>query len=87
MISPHCHVSLPMSKGRKTLGLQMDSQSRAFEAPVEASFSGVPLRCPQPMITQSLVPWTAGRIVAALFMALISVPALLVPAVTNRRRA
>jgi len=65
----------------------MDSQSRAFEAPVEASFSGVPLRCPQPMIAQSLVPWTPGRIIAALFMALVSAPALLVPAAMNRRRA
>jgi hypothetical protein len=65
----------------------MDSQSRAFEAPVEATISGVPLRCPRPMITQPLVPWTPVRIVAALFVALVSAPALLVPAVTNRRRA
>jgi len=64
----------------------MDSQSRAFEAPVEAGHSGVPLRCPRPMITQLLVPWTPGRIVAALVLALISVPALLMPA-ANRRRA
>jgi hypothetical protein len=65
----------------------MDSQSRAFEAPVEAGISGVPLRCPQPMSTQLLVPLTPGRVIAALFLALVSVPAMLVPAVTNRRRA
>ena len=65
----------------------MDSQSRAFEAPAEAGFVGVPLRCPQPMTAQRLVPWTPSRILAALFTALISAPALLAPAVTNRRRA
>ena len=69
------------------LGLKMDSQSRAFEAPAEAGFAGVPLRCPQPMTAQRLVPWTPSRILAALFTALLSAPALLAPAVTNRRRA
>jgi hypothetical protein len=39
------------------------------------------------MIAQSLVPWTAGRILAALVMALVSVPAQLAPVVLNRRRA
>jgi hypothetical protein len=46
----------------------------------------VPLRCPQPMIAQSLVPWTPGRILSAFFMALVSAPALLVPAAITRRR-
>jgi len=76
-----------MSNGQTILGLQMDSQSRAFEAPLGASLSGVPLRCPHPMITQSLVPWTPARILSALFSALVSAPALLVPAALNRRRA
>ena len=66
----------------------MDSQSRVFEAPVEAALSGTPLRCPQPMATQPLVPWTPTRIIVALFTALISVPVQLVaPAALNRRRA
>ncbi len=39
------------------------------------------------MTAQRLVPWTPSRILAALFTALISAPALLAPAVTNRRRA
>ena len=65
----------------------MDSESRAFEAPVEATLTGTPLRCPRPMIAQKLVPWTMGRIVVALLVALISVPAQLAPAVINRRRA
>ena len=43
----------------------MDSESRAFEAPVEASLSGTPLRCPRPMIAQPLVPWTMARILMA----------------------
>jgi len=38
------------------------------------------------MIAQSLAPWTPGRIVVALFTTLISVPAQLAPAVSNRRR-
>jgi hypothetical protein len=65
----------------------MDSEFRAFEAPVEASLSGTPLRCPRPMIAQPLVPWTMGRILLACLVALISVPAQLAPAVTSRRRA
>ena len=64
----------------------MDSESRAFEAPVEATLTGTPLRCPRPMIAQPLVPWTMGRIVVASLMALISVPAQLAPVVNNRRR-
>jgi hypothetical protein len=69
------------------LGLQMDSESRAFEAPVEATLAGTPLRCRRPMTAQPLVPWTMGRIFMALLVALISVPLQLAPAVINRRRA
>jgi len=87
IFSPYCHVSLPRSNGLQLLGLKMDSQSRAFEAPVEEPFSGTPLRCPRPMVAQSLVPWTASRILAALFLALVSMPAQLAPVVLNRRRA
>jgi hypothetical protein len=65
----------------------MDSQSRAFEAPAEEHFSGTPLRCPRPMMAQSLVPWTAGRILAALVLMLVAMPAQLAPVVLNRRRA
>ena len=65
----------------------MDSQSRAFEAPAEEHVSGAPLRCPRPMTIQPLVPWTPGRIVAALFLALVAIPAQLAPAVLSRRRA
>jgi hypothetical protein len=39
------------------------------------------------MIAQPLVPWTAGRIVAALVLALVAMPAQLAPVVLNRRRA
>jgi hypothetical protein len=73
--------------GGNVLGLQMDSQSRAFEAPVEASWFGAPLRCPWVMVAQPLVPWTPGRIFVALFTALISAQGQLAPAATNRRRA
>jgi hypothetical protein len=81
-----------MSKARNILGLQMDSHSRTFETPVfetpvEASFFGAPLRCSRPMVAQPLVPWTPGRILAALFMALISASAQMAPAGANRRRA
>ena len=67
--------------------LQMDSESRAFEAPVEATLTGTPLRCPRPMTAQKLVPWTVSRLVVASLMAVIAVPAQLAPAVINRRRA
>jgi len=66
---------------------QMDSEFRAFEAPVEATLAGTPLRCPRPMTAQPLVPWTMGRILMAFLVALISAPAQLAPAVINRRRA
>jgi len=69
------------------LGSQMDSQSRAFEAPIEEHLAGTPLPCPRPMVVQSLVPWTPGRLLGALFVALVSVPAQLAPVVLNRRRA
>jgi hypothetical protein len=65
----------------------MDSESRAFEAPVEATHTGTPQRCPRPMKAQKLVPWTVSRLVVAALMAAISVPAQLAPAVINRRRA
>ncbi|HEX2760009.1 MAG TPA: hypothetical protein VHM27_05820 [Rhizomicrobium sp.] len=65
----------------------MDSQSRAFEAPVEEHLTGTPLPCPRPMVAQSLVPWTPSRLAGALFLALVSVPAQLAPVVLNRRRA
>ena len=65
----------------------MDSESRAFEAPVEATLSGTPLRCPRTMSAQPLVPWTMGRILMAFLVALMAVPAQLAPAVINRRRA
>jgi len=65
----------------------MDSESRAFEAAVEASLSGTPLPCRRPMIAQPLVPWTTTRLLMAGLGALISVPAQLAPAVINRRRA
>lgn len=65
----------------------MDSQSRVFEAPVEENFSGVPMRCHRSMRAQALVPWTPGRILAALFQVVIATPAQLVPAKLTRRRA
>ena len=65
----------------------MDSESRAFEAPVEASLSGTPRRCPRSMTAQPLVPWTLGRITVAFLTALILAPAQLAPALINRRRA
>ena len=39
------------------------------------------------MTAQLLVPWTAGRILTALVLALVAVPAQLAPVVLNRRRA
>ena len=68
------------------LDLQMDSEFRAFEAPVEATLAGTPMRCHRPMIAQPLVPWTIGRILVAFLAVLISAPAQLAPAVINRRR-
>jgi len=72
--------------GCKKLGLMMDSQSRLFEAPVEETLSGVPLRCHRPMRAQALVPWTPARALAALFQAAVAMPALM-PVKLNRRRA
>jgi hypothetical protein len=63
----------------------MDSQSRAFEVPVEAIPAGTPLPCPQTMMAQPIQVWTPARILGALAMALISTPAQLVP--IARRRA
>jgi len=39
------------------------------------------------MMAQPLVPWTAGRILAALVLTLVAMPAQLAPVVLNRRRA
>jgi len=73
--------------GCNLLGYQMDSQSRVFEAPVEENLAGTPLRCPRTMAIQPLVPWTPSRILAALFLALVAMPAQLAPAMLSRRRA
>ena len=69
------------------LGFTMDSEFRAFEAPVEATPTATPLRCPRPMTAQPLVPWTMGRVLMAFLVAVISVPGQFAPAVINRRRA
>ena len=63
----------------------MDSQSRVFEAPVEAVPAGTPLRCPRPMLAQSLQAWTPASAAATLMTALVSQPAQLAPAVSRRR--
>jgi hypothetical protein len=67
----------------------MDSQSRAFETPVETSLSeaATPLRCHRTMKPQSLVPWTPARLLGAALMTLVSAPALLLQPATSRRRA
>lgn len=68
---------------------RMDSQFRAFEAPLEANLSetATPLRCPRNMPAQPLVPWTPTRLLGALVMALVSAPALWLQPALNRRRA
>jgi hypothetical protein len=66
---------------------QMDSQSRAFEATLEATPVGTPLPCRRIMIAQPIQPWTPARIAAALVMALVQAPAGLAPAAISRRRA
>ena len=74
--------------GRNFLDSQMNSQPRAFETSFTSiPEAGTPLPCPRPMIAQPVVVWTPARIAAALFMALIAVPAQLVPAAITRRRA
>ena len=67
----------------------MDSQSRAFEAPLEATLSetATPLRCPRTMTPQPLVPWTPGRLLVAVLMAMLSAPVQLLQPALNRRRA
>lgn len=67
----------------------MDSQSRAFEAPPEATLTetATPLRCHRTMRPQPLVPWTPTRLLGTLLMKLVSAPALLLQPATNRRRA
>ena len=74
--------------GRNFLDSQMDSQPRSFEASLlSIPEGGTPLPCPQAMIAQPVVVWTPARIAAALFTALVAVPAQLVPAAITRRRA
>jgi hypothetical protein len=67
----------------------MDSQSRAFEAPVETNLSeaATPLRCHRRMVAQPLVPWTPARLLGALLVTLITAPASLLQPAVNRRRA
>jgi hypothetical protein len=79
-----------MLNGQRPLDLiRMDSQSRAFEAPLEATLSetATPLRCHRTMTPQPLVPWTPARLLGALLMTLLSAPAFLLQPATNRRRA
>ena len=65
----------------------MESQARAFEAPLETlSEAATPLRCPRTMAPQPLVPWTPARLLGALLTALVSAPALLLQPAINRRR-
>ena len=73
-----------MSDGRQLELITMDSQSRAFEAQVEAAPVGTPLRCPRPMVAQSLQTWTPATATAALLTALVSQPTQLA---VSRRRA
>ena len=69
--------------------VRMDSQSGAFEAPLEAILreTATPLRCPHAMIAQPLVPWTPVRLLGALLATLLSVPAQRLQPAINRRRA
>jgi len=76
---------LQMQDGRQLELVTMDSQSRAFEASVEAVPAGTPLRCPRPMIVQSLQTWTPAAAVAALVTSLVSQHPQLTPAVSRRR--
>lgn len=87
MISPQCHVSLPMSKGDMSK-VKMDSQSRLFESPVESGFSpATPMPCRRAMPRQALTAWTPAAVVGALFSAVLALPRALVlaPAVIRRR--
>jgi hypothetical protein len=65
---------------------QMDSQFRAFES-VLTPDAGTPLRCPRPMVAQTILVWTPARLAAALFAGLASAPVQLAPALITRRRA
>ena len=70
----------------------MDSQSRAFEASLDAGLSGTPLPCVRRMRPQPVVVWTPARILGALFGLILSVPraAVMAPALvrpTRNRRA
>ena len=79
-----------MLNGQRLLDIaRMDSLSRAFEAPLEATLSeaATPLRCHRTMKPQPLVPWTPTRLLGALLMMLISAPALLLQPAADRRRA
>ena len=67
----------------------MDSESRAFELPLESSLlphAGTPLPCPRPMRPQSLAPVAPARLLLSLITALLPSPAR-APALIKRRRA
>jgi len=82
IVTPYCGLS----DGRQLELMQMDSQSRAFEAEGEALPMGTPLRCPHPMMAEPLRVWTPARIAAALLTVLVAAPFQLIPA-SSRRRA
>lgn len=69
----------------------MDSQSRAFESPVESNpvVAAAPLTCPRAMHPQTLTIWTPFSILGSVVMALLTLPRTLVlaPAASRRRRA
>jgi hypothetical protein len=83
IVTPYCSY---WTGGNLEL-MQMDSQSRAFEAPLEAAPAGTPLRCPRTMTAQSIQTLSPARIAAALILALVSPPTQLAPAIISRRRA
>jgi len=66
----------------------MDSQSRAFEGPLGPLIQnvGTPPRCYRAMLAQPIVALAPGRL-AVLFVALISAPLQIAPAILKRRRA
>ena len=68
---------------------RMDSQSRAFEAPLDTNLgeAATPLRCHRTMKPQALVPWTPTRLMVARLMPVVSAPVLLEQPSASRRRA
>ena len=69
-----------------TLDWKMDSQSRAFEAGLDAVPLSTPLPCPRRMVPQNLAPVTPGHLLMKLLLALAPLPLQRVPAVIKRRR-